>query len=434
MILTETNLVKRFAEYIRSGEKEENDLKLGLEIEHFVVYKDDLRTVSYYGEDGVESSLEEFSKNAKNIVKENGHIIEVDKDDYYITLEPGSQLEISIEKNNSIMRIEQIYKDFVNEFLPILTEKNQTLINLGYHPVTRIDEIKLIPKERYNIMYDYFNSKGKYAHNMMKGTAATQVSIDYTDEADYAKKMRVSNALSPILFAIFENAFIFEGKPTENHCTRALIWENCDDDRTGIVVGSLDDDFKYQDYANYILNRPPIFTVRNGEIIKTLDKKTLEIIDEDNLTYDEIKHIFSMFFPDVRTKTYIEIRMMDSVPFELALSTLALIEGLFYNQRNLDYLYEKLKKISLKEVEKAKEEIIKNGLFSTYGEYKIIDIAKGLLKLAYDGLDESERIYLEPLNNLCYNELNPYEKTKRLYENSNKLDALRWAIVKGDAV
>lgn len=432
--MTERNIVNKFSEYIKSGEKDPDDLRLGLELEHFVVYEKDLSTVSYYGVDGVESSLEEFSKDAKNIKREDGHIIEVDKEDYYITLEPGSQLEISVEKTDSIFKIEQTYKKFLNEFLPILKKKNQALINLGYHPVTRIEEIKLIPKERYNIMYEYFNSKGKYAHNMMKGTAATQVSIDYTDETDYAKKIRVSNAISPVLYAMFENAYIFEGQPTKNHCVRALIWENCDDDRTGIVPGSLEDNFKYTDYVNYILNKPPIFTVRNGKIIKTFEKKVIEVIDEKNLTEEEIRHLMSMFFPDVRTKTYIEMRMMDSVPFEFALSSVALIKGLFYDKKNLDFLYEKVKKIDEKQVNLGKEEIIKNGLLSLYGENNMIDIAKKLLNLAQEGLNDDEKKYLVPLNNLCYNEINLYERTKKLYENTDRLNAFDWAIAKGEAI
>lgn len=432
--MTEKNIENMFLEYIKSGEKEPDNLRLGLELEHFIVYEKDLSTVSFYGSDGVASSLEEFSKDAKNVKRENGHIIGVDKDGYYITLEPGAQLEISVEKKDSIIEIEQIYINFLNEFLPILKKKKQTLINLGYQPVTKINEIKLIPKERYSIMYEHFYSKGKYAHNMMKGTAATQVSIDYTDEKDYAKKIRVINAISPVLYAMFENAYIFEGKPTENHCTRALIWKNCDDDRTGIVPGSLKDNFKYTDYVNYILNRPPIFTIRDGKIIRTFEKKVIEVVDEKNLTQEEIMHLMSMFFPDVRTKTYIELRMMDSVPFEFALGAVALIKGLFYNKKNLDFLYEKVKEIDEKEVNLGKEEIIKNGLFSLYGNHKMIDIAKHLLNLAHDGLDDDEKNYLVPLNNLCYNEINLYERTKRLYENNDRLNALDWAIVKGEVV
>ena len=31
--------------------------------------------------------------------------------------------------------------------------------------------------------------KGKYAHNMMKGTGALQIAIDYKSEEDYRKKV-----------------------------------------------------------------------------------------------------------------------------------------------------------------------------------------------------------------------------------------------------
>jgi Gamma-glutamylcysteine synthetase len=132
--LTERNIVNKFSEYIKSGEKDPDDLRLGLELEHFVVYEKDLSTVSYYGVDGVESSLEEFSKDAKNIKREDGHIIEVDKEDYYITLEPGSQLEISVEKTDSIFKNRANIQKFLDEFLPILKKKNTSSDQLRVSP------------------------------------------------------------------------------------------------------------------------------------------------------------------------------------------------------------------------------------------------------------------------------------------------------------
>ena len=31
----------------------------------------------------------------------------------------------------------------------------------SYHPETKIDDIKLLPKERYDIMFNYFKTKGE---------------------------------------------------------------------------------------------------------------------------------------------------------------------------------------------------------------------------------------------------------------------------------
>ncbi|HPP32017.1 MAG TPA: hypothetical protein PK083_06100, partial [Soehngenia sp.] len=82
----------------------------------------------------------------------------------------------------------------------------------------------------------------------------------------------------------------------------------------------------------------------------------------------------------------------------------------------------------------GKEKIIKNGLLSLYGENNMIDIAKKLLNLAQEGLNDDEKKYLVPLNNLCYNEINLYERTKKLYENTDRLNAFDWAIAKGEAI
>ena len=132
-------------------------------------------------------------------------------------------------------------------------------MTVGYHPVTKIEEIKIIPKKRYDYMFEYFKTKGSHAHNMMKGTASLQVTIDYGSEEDYIKKFKIANALSPVLYALYDNGYYFEGAIWENHSLRAFIWANCDNDRSGIARGTFDGDFGYRKYAEYILNIPPIF-------------------------------------------------------------------------------------------------------------------------------------------------------------------------------
>ena len=48
------------------------------------------------------------------------------------------------------------------------------------------------------------------------------------------------------------------------------------------------------------------------------------------MTEEEIEHMLSMVFPDVRLKNYIEIRMADSLPKEEAFAYTALIRDIFY--------------------------------------------------------------------------------------------------------
>jgi glutamate--cysteine ligase len=314
--------VEEIVKYIKDGEKKEEDFKIGIEFEHFVIYKDTFKTVSYYGENGVAETLKDLEKSGWNSKYEGEYILELGKGNKTITLEPGSQLELSLSADRSIKNIEKGYLEFLKELIPILDSKNQALIAVGYHPVTKIDEIKLLPKKRYDYMFEYFKKRGSHAHNMMKGTAALQVSMDYKDEEDYKKKFRVTNALSPIMYSLFENAVFFEGERYEKHNLRAFIWKNCDTNRSGVAEGALDESFNYESYAKYILNRPPIFTIKKGKLEFTDEKLVKEVFNPKDYEKEELEHLLTMFFPDVRTKTFIEIRMMDSISTKFCSSSI----------------------------------------------------------------------------------------------------------------
>lgn len=84
-------------------------------------------------------------------------------------------------------------------------------------------------------MYDYFKNKGTMAHNMMKGTASLQVTIDYLNEEDFKRKYFLSNVLTPIFYGLFDNTYIFEKEPLETYTIRQKIWENTDKERSGLL-------------------------------------------------------------------------------------------------------------------------------------------------------------------------------------------------------
>jgi len=422
--------IKVLEDYIRQGEKEIENFKLGMEIEHFILDKESLKTISYYGENGVETTLKEMEEMGWKGSYEGEYLLGLEKGDLNVTLEPGSQFELSINAKSKIKDLETLYLQFLDEVLPILESKGQVLASLGYHPLTQIDEIKLLPKKRYDIMFNHFKDKGSHAHNMMKGTGALQVAIDYSSEENYHKKFRSINALSPVFYALFENALFFEKEPCSTHNLRSYVWLNCDDDRAGTVKGALDRDFSYKDYAKYILERPPIFTIRNNEIIKTYDKKVKEILEPGLTSKEEIDHLMSMFFPDVRTKKYIEIRMMDSVPYPLNFSVVALIKGVFYNEENLETLYNFIEKISYEDVYKAKIDMLTHGLETKFADKSILEIGKWLLELAESGLEDEEVEYLKPLKDLLDKGLNPYLYTKEQYKTGDRKKAIEWAIIR----
>lgn len=420
--------INEIVEYFRSHEKAEEDFKIGIEFEHFVIDKDTLKTVSYYGKGGVEETLKDLEAQGWEGSYEGDYLLGLSNKDKVITLEPGSQLEFSVKPQENIWDIEKEYMEFLEEIIPILDRKNQGLIAIGYHPETRINEIKILPKQRYSYMFEYFKDKGIHAHNMMKGTASLQVAIDFKSEEDYIKKFRIANALSPVLYAMFDNGFYFEGKRWGKHNLRAYIWENCDKDRSGVVNEAFDDDFGYKKYAEYILNGPPIFIDDGEKMYSTGDKLVKEIFDPENYTIEELEHILTMFFPDVRTKKYIEIRMIDAIPYPLNLAAVALIKGILYDEENLNKIYEYIEDINAVDIEKIKTSIFNKGINGEFKDRSIYEICRMIVEMAKTSLSLDEKKYILPLEKMVNDIKNPYEIIKER-EHLGKKEAINWCIL-----
>ncbi|QQK08869.1 glutamate--cysteine ligase [Miniphocaeibacter halophilus] len=407
--------IKKIADYIKAGEKKLEDFTIGVEMENFIINKDDLKTVSYYGENGVGETLEYLTTKGFIPYKEGEYVLGLEKGDLTISTEPGSQFEVAIKSNTDIKNLENKFKCFFNELVPYLNSKNQVLVSLGYHPNMKIDEIKILPKKRYDYMYDYFKNKGNMAHNMMKGTASLQVTIDYLNEDDFRRKYFLANVLTPIFYGLFDNTYIFEKEPLEIYTIRQKIWENTDKERSGLFDIAFDESISYEKYAEKILNTPPIFIEKNGEYIYTKNRTLEDIADEYQLDESLIFQALSIVFPDVRVKTYIEMRMFDSIPYPLNFAAVALIKGLFYNDNNLKEMCKMSKGTSYKEAIEGKEEVQKHGINAVYLNKTILEHGKFLIELASKGLDEDERNYLKPLKTLIDSGKTPRDKFEEIY-------------------
>lgn len=412
---------ERIANYFRESETAKDEFKIGAEFEYFVVNSDTLETISYYGKNGIESLLRELTKRGWKGKYEEGHLMGLSKDGNNITLEPGAQVELSTRPCVEINEIENQYISFLKDIIPILNKRNQYLISLGYQPESKISQIPFIPKIRYKYMSEYLNQRGKYAHNMMKGTASLQITIDYSCEEDFIKKFRVANSLSPYISYIFDNAPFFEGEVWNKNTLRVDIWNNCDDDRCKVVPNSLDRPFGYENYAEYILNAPPIIIQRNGEFQFTGNKSFKEMYYPDEYTKEELEHVLTMYFPDVRTKKFIEIRMADSVPYPLNMAGVALWKGLLYDEENLNTLYRKFKDFTNDRVSRLKKDIIESAVDFQKMNRNINDVCKEIIDLAEDGLNKEEAKFLLPLKYLVDKETTPARVIKeKLYLGKNR--------------
>lgn len=411
--MTYEDKVEKIVDFIKSGEKDEKDFKVGFEVEHFVVDKNSLETVRYEGENGIRKSLEELKDLGYEGIYEGEYIMGLYKDGASISIEPAAQFEISLDSQNSVDKLFETYKKTMAEIIPIFDKKGQLLVEVGYQVKDKIADIPRIPKDRYKFMYEYFEKyAGSMAHNMMKGSASLQVAIDYSDEDDFRKKYFLANALAPFFYSIFDNAYIFEGEVYENHNLRQSIWENCDKDRTGIYPFSFDNDLSYEKYAKKILATPSIFIKKDGKDIAT-DEKTFEEIFDQDLSDEMVFHALSIVFPDVRVKKYIEIRMPDNLPFPYNFAAVSLIKNIFYDKEVLDYAYNLLAGFTYQKAQDLKKITVLRGIQAMYEDKKIYEWMLEII-----GQIKEDRKYIDPLKDLLEEQKTPRDIYEELYKES----------------
>ena len=119
-----------------------------------------------------------------------------------------------------------------------------------------------MPKSRYAIMARYMPKVGGTGLDMMFRTCTIQANLDFADEADMVKKMRVGLALQPIATALFANSPFTEGKPNGFLSYRSEIWLDTDRDRTGMLPFAFEDGFGFERYVDWALDVPMYFVKR----------------------------------------------------------------------------------------------------------------------------------------------------------------------------
>jgi glutamate--cysteine ligase len=327
---------RRIVAYFEGGARPAGANALGVEVEHFAVHGDG-RAVPYEGdgrEPGVRQVLEALAAAyPERAYGEHGDLLGLAAPDGSVTLEPAAQIEISVAPYADVASVERAYRRFRDAVDPELARFGARLAAFGYHPKERAADLPLIPKERYRIMDEHFARIGTRGIRMMRASASTQVSVDYTSEADAVRKLRVASALAPVLAAVADNTPVLEGAPVGAPISHLALWRDVDPRRCGQVPGVFEEGFGFGAYADWLLDVPPLF-VPAPELRETSAAPAAEVWAEPMSTAD-IEHLLSMVWPDVRLKRFVEIRPADSLPEPQILGYTALVKGIFYSEASL---------------------------------------------------------------------------------------------------
>lgn len=366
--------------YFVSGCK--SDCRLGLELEHFIVERGSKKAVPYAGDAGVGAVLRELAAEFPQAVLGQEPLLGFVTPEFSVSLEPASQLEISVVPLATVGEVERVYAAFRARLDGVLAKHGYEAVRCGYQPASRAGELPLIPKRRYELMDAYFKTSGTRGVYMMRGTASTQVSVDFRDETDFRRKMQAACFLSPYLALLTDNVPVFEGAPNEMRLRRSWVWEDVDARRCGIVPGVMRDDFGFADYAAYLRTVPPIFVPADcaADSVQMLE------------------HLVSIVFPAVRLKRYLEIRPADSMDPDRVFAYLALLKGLLYNEGFLDQVQSEKheRRIDGEAIRTAARTLARDGWNALLYGRTVGEWHETFLQTAKDRLTERERDYLKP--------------------------------------
>jgi glutamate--cysteine ligase len=414
------------------GEKPREAWRIGTEHEKFVYRFDDHRAPSYDEPGGIRDLLMAMTEFGWTPVEENGKVIALAGSDGTISLEPAGQLELSGAPLEHLHATCAEAGRHLRQVKEVGDQLRVGFLGLGMWPDKTRAELPVMPKGRYEIMLRHMPRVGTLGLDMMLRTCTIQVNLDYSSEADMAQKFRVGLALQPLATALFANSPFTEGRPNGFLSFRSHIWSDTDAERTGMLPFVFEDGFGYERYLDYALDVPMYFVFRGGRYIDAAGMSFRDFLEgrlpalpgEKPLLSDWVDHL-STAFPEVRLKSFLEMRGADGGPWSRICALPALWVGLLYDQGALDAAWDEVKHWSLDERQRLRDEVPRLGLAArTPDGEPLLDLGRRILAIAERGLvargrlnaaGDSESGFLDPLREILASGRTPAERILARY-------------------
>jgi glutamate--cysteine ligase len=407
--------VDHLVEQLHLAGKPREQWRVGTEYEKLVVERATGRAAPFSGPRGIEAVLRALAdRYGWEPKEEEGRTVALQRGGASVTLEPGGQLELSGEQCATIHCTQRELTTHVRELVSVGDELGLAFLGLGIQPLSRLEEIEWVPKQRYRIMAPYMTRVGSLGQRMMKQTATVQANIDYADERDAMRKLRVGLGITPLLNAMFASSPISEGEPNGFMSFRGHIWTDTDPARCGLLPFAFREQVGFRDYVEWALDVPLYFILRRGQALTEVTgmpfrRFLAEGLGRERATLDDWNLHLTTLFPEVRLKGYIELRAPDSQPPERVAAVPALAKGVFYESDCLDAAWDLVKRWRYEECVALCRDVHREALAARHRGIRVLELVRELYAIAEEGLrrqralddaGRDERVYLEGLGEL----------------------------------
>jgi len=378
-------------EFFRSAERSTGPKLIGLEHEKLLMPIGGSEAVPYDGPSGIGAFMRGFAKHgwAEFREREGAPVIAMQRGKATLSLEPGGQFELSGSPFLTAREAQAENLSHIEELKQIAGPLGLRAVALGYRPFQSLEQMPWMPKSRYQLMRESLGARGPMAHNMMLMTATGQVSLDWSDEADCARKVMAAARVSPLLVALYANSPIVEGRLSEYQSFRSRVWNEVDPARCGYPTAMLDGSFSYLRYVQWALEAPLLFLRRNGQYLRPsmtfgqLLKNGYE--GQPAQHADWVDHL-STLFPEVRIKRVLEIRAADCNGVAMTGALAAVMRGALYDETALGELSSLMPPLSPLEHRALHASAQKQGLEAKLGAGALADYAREFVEIAARGL------------------------------------------------
>jgi glutamate--cysteine ligase len=399
------------------GEKPPKSWRIGTEHEKFVYRRENHRAPSYDEPGGIRDLLLAMTEFGWQPIEEDGKVIALAGVDGTVSLEPAGQLELSGAPLEHLHETCAEAARHLEQVKQVGDRLGLGFLGLGMWPDKRRDELPIMPKGRYAIMLRHMPKVGTLGLDMMLRTCTIQVNLDYCSEANMVRKFRVGLALQPLATALFANSPLTEGKPNGFLSYRSHIWSDTDPSRTGMLPFVFEDGFGYERYVDYALDVPMYFVFRDGKYVDAaglsfrdfLEGRLSALPGEKPRLSDWTDHL-STAFPEVRLKSFLEMRGADGGRWSRICALPALWVGLLYDDTALDAAWDEVKDWTIEDRQRLRDEVPRLALKATTpsGE-SLHELARRILAISEAGLvrrarlnasGDSESGFLDPLREI----------------------------------
>ena len=197
----------------------------------------------------------------------------------------------------------------------------------------------------------------------------------------------------PRTAALFANSPFREGRPSGFLSYRAQIWGDVDNARAGMLPFVFEDGMGFERYVDYALDVPMYFVYRDGKYIDVagrsfrdfLDRKIPEVAHIEPSMSDWADHLTTIF-PEVRLKSFLEMRGTDGGLWRRICGMPALWVGILYDDVALDAAWDLVKDWTAEERQAMRDTVPRLGFRTPFRKATVHELAHRMLEISTAGL------------------------------------------------